>query len=59
MKSMINVLIGLIIGIVITTIVMKKIQKKPHDYSEVIKRCIAEANKDLSNCGKKKHSNKG
>lgn len=55
---MINILIGIIIGIVITTIVILKTQKKPHDYSEIIKQCIVEANKDLSNLGKKKHSNK-
>ncbi len=56
--SMINILIGIIIGVLLTAIAMLKFQKKPHDYSELIKRCIEEANKDLSNCGKKKHSNK-
>lgn len=56
--SMINILIGIIIGVVFTTVIILKIQKKPHDYSEIIKQCIEEANKDLSNCGKKKHSNK-
>lgn len=55
---MINILIGIVIGIVLTAIIILKVQKKPHDYSELIKQCIAEANKDLSNCGKKKHSNK-
>lgn len=56
--SMINILIGIVIGTVLTAIIILKVQKKPHDYSELIKQCIAEANKDLSNCGKKKHSNK-
>lgn len=56
--SMINIIIGIIIGAVLATIVILKTQKKPHDYSELIKQCIEEANKDLSNCGKKKHSNK-
>ena len=56
--SMINILIGIIIGVLLTEVVILKFQKKPHDYSDVIKQCIAEANKDLSNCGKKKHSNK-
>lgn len=55
---MINTLIGIIIGTILTTIVIKKKQNKSHDYSELIKQCIAEANKDLSNCGKKKHSTK-
>lgn len=55
---MINILIGIIIGTVLTTIVILKTKKKPHDYSELIKQCIAEANKDLSNCSKKKHSDK-
>lgn len=55
---MINILIGIMIGAVLTTIVILKNQKKPHDYSELIKQCIAETNKDLSNLGKKKHSNK-
>lgn len=55
---MVNILIGIIIGAILTTIVILKTQKKPHDYSGLIKQCIEEANKDLSNCGKKKHSNK-
>lgn len=58
MIGMINILIGIMIGAVLTTIVILKNQKKPHDYSELIKQCIAETNKDLSNLGKKKHSNK-
>lgn len=56
--GMVNILIGIMIGTVITTIVILKTQKKPKDYSELIKQCIAEANKDLSNLGKKKHPNK-
>ncbi len=56
--SMINILIGIVIGAVLTAFIILKTQKKPHDYSELIKQCIAETNKDLSNCGKKKHSNK-
>ena len=55
---MVNILIGIIIGAILTTIVILKTQKKPHDYSGLIKQCIEEANKDLSNCGKKKNSNK-
>lgn len=55
---MINILIGIIIGANLATIIILKTRKKPHDYSELIKQCIAEANKDLSNSGKKKHSNK-
>lgn len=56
--SMINMLIGIIIGTVFTTVIILKTQKKPRDYSKIIKQCIEETNKDLSNSGKKKHSNK-
>lgn len=55
---MINILIGITVGVFFTTIIFLKTQKKPHDYSKIIKQCIEEANRDLSNCGKKKHSNK-
>ena len=55
---MLNVIIGIIIGVISTIIVnSNKAQKEP-DYSELIKRCIEETNKDLTNNGKKKHSNK-
>lgn len=57
--QMINIFIGLVIGIIINNTIIKLKRKDEHDYSELIKRCIEEANADLSNCGKKKHSNKG
>lgn len=57
--SMINILIGIIIGVVLTTIIILKTQKKRPDYSDVIKQCIEDINRDLSQTSKKKHSNKG
>lgn len=55
---MIGIIIGIIIGITITSAFNLRKKSKEKDYSELIKRCFEEANKDLSNTGKKKHSNK-
>ncbi len=55
---MINIIIGIVIGSAITFIITKKPIKKAPDYSELIERIMKEANADLSNCGKKKHTNK-
>lgn len=50
---MIKLFLGIIIGVLLANLFKGK-AKNTHDYSELIKRCIEEANKDLSNCGKKK-----
>lgn len=50
---MINMIISFLLGSVLTLIITLKIVKGSHDYSNLIKRCIDEANKDLSHLGKK------
>ncbi len=58
MVLVVNIIIGIIIGSIITFIIVKKTTKKEPDYSKLIERIMKEANADLSNCGKKKHTNK-
>lgn len=55
---MIVLVLGIIICILLVYINKLKKKIKENDYSELIKRCFEETNKDLTNLGKKKHSNK-
>ena len=50
---MIGIIFGIVIGITITSAFNLRKMSKEKDYSELIKRCFEEANKDLSNTGKK------
>ena len=52
-----GIIFGIVIGITITSAINLRKKSEEKDYSELIKRCFEEANKDLSNTGKKKHSN--
>lgn len=54
---MFNIIIGIVIGITLTKVLKTKEEVKTINYDELIKRCIEEANVDLSKTGKKKHSN--
>lgn len=54
---MFNIIIGIVIGITLTKVLKTKEEVKTINYDELIKRCIEEANADLSKTGKKKHSN--
>ena len=55
--NMFNVIIGVIIGYILNFIINFAKRKQTPDYSELIKRCIEEANSNISKDGKKKHSN--
>jgi len=46
-----------ILGFTIATLIAMISKRRKKDYSKLIKRCIEEANANISNDGKKKHSN--
>lgn len=53
---MFNIIIAIVIGISLTKLFKTKEEVKTPIYDELIKRCIEDANDDLSKVGKK-HSN--
>ena len=56
---MFNIIIGIIIGIFLMIVYNSITRKKEPNYDKIIKKCMEEANADLSKNGKKKHSNSG
>ena len=54
---MINIIIGVIIGYILNFIISFSKRKRTPNYDEIIKRCIEEANSNISKDGKKKHPN--